>query len=112
MLGEILLGAEVTLAPFASWCIWAADQEGSSDRDDADERYDESDTPRDMGREMLIRHQRIENGGHQKVGHSSSSIPETSSEGVGGTDNVLVEEASGPYLARHKRATQNTNKET
>ena len=37
-------------------------------------------------------HERVEDGRHDEVGDTSTGIAETPSEGVGCSDNVLIEE--------------------
>ena len=45
MFGEVLLGGEVTLAPFASGGVGAEEEEGDGGDDDDDEGDDEGDAP-------------------------------------------------------------------
>lgn len=59
-----------------------------------------------------IADERVVDGGHDEVSNTTTSVTKTSSQGVCGSDDVLVEESSGPYLARDERATEYTNEET
>lgn len=56
--------------------------------------------------------QRVEDGGHQKVCDTASSIAEACSERVARANDVLVEEPSRPYLTRHKATAKDTDEET
>jgi len=65
-----------------------------------------------MTGEAIVLHKRSVDGRHNEVGNATTGVTEASGQGVGGTNNVLVIETSCPYLARHERATKNTNKES
>jgi hypothetical protein len=60
----------------------------------------------------LLGHERVVNGRHGEVGDSSASVTETSSNGVGRADDVLVEEACRPYLAWYEAATEDADEES
>lgn len=102
----------MALAPFAGRCVGAADQQRYCGDGDADERDDEGDAPGDMRCQPTILDEAIEDGGHKEVCDATTSIAESSSEGVCGTDNVLVEEAGGPDLTRDKATSQDANEES
>ena len=65
-----------------------------------------------MTGEALILHEGVVDGRHDKVCDTTTGVTETSSQGVGSTNNVLIVETSCPYLARHERATEDTNEES
>lgn len=90
------------VAPFARGSIRAADQHGDGGGDDTYERDDESNTPCHVGSKAAIGHKTVEDGGHEEVGDTSSSIAEATGQGICGTNNVLVEKASGPDLTWDK----------
>lgn len=112
MNGEVLLHGEMTLAPLAGWGVRAQDQHANGGDGDADEGNDEGNAPGDVWSEALICDEAVENGGHEKVCDASSCIAETASQGIGGTNDVLVEEASGPDLTWDEAATQNADEES
>ena len=58
---------------------------------------------------MLVAHEAIVDGRHDEVGNSAASITKASRQCIGGADNVLVKETSGPDLARHETAAEDTN---
>ena len=101
---KVLLHGEVAVAPFASRGIRAEDQHGNSGDDNADERHDESNTPGDMGRKATLRHKTVEDGGHEKVCDTSSSVAEATGQGICRADNILIEETGGPDLTWNKTA--------
>ena len=83
----------MALAPLPSRGIGAADEHSNGRDRDNDERYNECHPPCDVGCKMLILYQGVEDGRHQEVGDTPSSVTETPSQGVGCSDNVLVEES-------------------
>lgn len=95
---EILLHGEVAVAPLARGGVRAANQHGNGGDNDADERNDEGHTPGNMGSQAAIVDQTVEDGGHEEVCDATSSVAEATGQGVCGTNNILVEEASGPDL--------------
>lgn len=77
-----------------------------------DEWNDEGYSPSNVQGEVLILHQRVEDGGHHEVGDSSSSISPPGSKCITCSHDVLVEKSSRPYLARYKGSSEDTNEET
>ena len=65
-----------------------------------------------MRGEMLVLDKGIKDGGHEKVCDASACVAKATCEGVGRADNILVEEASRPYLTWNKAATKDTNEES
>lgn len=65
-----------------------------------------------MSRQTSLVNKRVEDGRHQEVGDATASIAKTTSEGIGSTNNILVEEAGRPDLTRNEAATENAHKET
>jgi hypothetical protein len=49
---------------------------------------------------------------HDEISYTTAKISKTTSECIGSTDDVFVEEAGGPDLARNEGTTQNSNEET
>ena len=64
-----------------------------------------------MFSETLLCDEGVVNGRHGEIGDASTSVTEAGGDGVGGANDVLVEEASGPYLARYETAAQDTDEE-
>ena len=64
-----------------------------------------------MGTEMLLLDKGVKDGGHEKVCDASACVAEATCEGICCADDVLVEEASRPYLTWNKAATENTDEE-
>lgn len=62
--------------------------------------------------ESLVGHKAVENGGHEEVCDASSSVAKATSQGIGGANNVLIEEARRPDLTWDKATSQDPNKET
>lgn len=58
-----------------------------------------------------MQNERVKDCGHDEVGDATTSVAPSTSQCVGGTDDVLVEEAGTPDLARHKSGTQHANEE-
>ena len=61
--------------------------------------------------QVLVLDEGIEDGGHDKVGHSASRVSESSCQGVCSTDYVLVEEAGRPDLAGNEATAEDANEE-
>ena len=53
----------------------------------------------------------VEDRGHEEVSNAAAGVAEASSEGVGGADDVLVEEAGGPDLAGDEGAAEDADEE-
>lgn len=112
MLTEVVLGGLVTVSPPAGWGVLAKENESDGDADNDDTRDNEGYSPSSVLAHVLVPDEGVVDGRHQEVCDSTTSITETSSQRVGGTNNLLVKEASSPYLARHEAATEDTNEET
>ena len=65
-----------------------------------------------MSGKVLIVYQWVEDSRHNKVGNPTTGISPSTSQGVCSTNNVLVEEASGPNLARDEGTTKDADEET
>ena len=109
---QISFGLEMAVCPFARRGVGAEDKHGGGGGGDHDEGDDEGHTPGDMCGEMLILYKGVKDGRHKKVCDASTCVTEATCEGVGCADDVLVEEASRPYLTRNKATTKDTNKES
>lgn len=109
---KVLLHSKMAVAPLPSWCVLAAKDESNGDSSNQDEWNDECDSPCNVSAEVLLADKRIEDGWHDEEGNPTACVTEASCEGVGCADNVLVEESSGPHLARHKRTTEYTNEKS
>ena len=112
MFGEVLLGGEVTLAPFPGRGVGADKQQRDGGGDDDEEGDNESDSPCLVGCQAGLVDERVEDCRHQEVCDATSSIAKACSEGVASADHVLVEESSRPYLARYKATSKDTDEET
>ena len=110
--GQILLGGEMAVLPFSGGGIGAQEQHCNGDGDDDDEGDDESHSPGLVGGHVLILDEGVEDCRHQEVCDTTSSIAKACNQSVARANDVLVEESSRPYLARHKAAAQNTDEET
>ena len=109
---EVGLGALETVSPLASGSVFATEEEGQGDSSNQDARNNEGNTPSNVAGETVVLHKRGVDGRHDEVSDTTTGVTETGSQGVGGTNNVLIVETSCPYLARHERATKNTNEES
>lgn len=96
--------------PASGRCIWAEEEEAGSDEDDDDTGDDEVDAPCDV-RGKAVSAEGVVDGGHDEVCDTTTRITETSSEGIGGTDAVLVEETRHPYLTWDEGTTEDTDEE-
>lgn len=56
--------------------------------------------------------QRVIDGRHHEVGDSATRIAPTTNQCVGCTDDISVEETSGPHLTRYECTSKDTHKET
>ena len=100
--GEIFLRGMVALRPLPGRRVRADEDHGNGRGCDNDKGHDEADAPGDMGTKSTGNNERIKDGRHEEVGDAASRITEAGGEGIGGTDNVLVEEASRPDLTGHE----------
>ena len=102
---QVLLGVQVTFAPFAHGRVGTEQEHGDGGSGDADERHDEGNAPCHVRRQMLSPHQGVEDGGHQEVGDTTACIAQSSGKRIGRAHDVLVEESRRPDLARHETTT-------
>ena len=102
----------MAVCPFAGWGVGAEDEHRGGGGCDDDEGDDEGHAPGDVCREMLLLDKGVEDGGHEEVCDASACVAEAACEGVGCADDVLVEEASGPYLTWNKAAAEDTDEES
>ena len=109
--GEVLLGVQVALRPFPARRVRAEDEHGDGGGGDEDEGHDEGDAPGDVRGEPLVQDQAVEDGGHEEVGDAAAGVAETAGEGVGGPDDVFVEEARRPDLAGYEGAAEDADEE-
>ena len=65
-----------------------------------------------MRGEMLLLDKGVKDGGHEKVCNAPACVAEATCEGVGCADDVLVEEASRPYLTWNEASTENADEES
>lgn len=112
VLAEVVINGVQAVFPATKRGVGAEEEQASCDNEDEDTRDNKVDTPGDVGPLVLVSDEGVVNGRHDEVGNTSTSVTETGSDGVGGTDNVLVEEPSHPYLARNERTTEDTDEET
>ena len=112
MLAKVVLSGLVTVGPLAGWCILTKEKESKGYADDDDTRNNEGYSPSDVLAQVVVGDKGGVDGRHEEVCDTTTSVTETGSERVGGTNNLLVEETSGPYLARHEATTEDTDEET
>ena len=112
VISQISFGLEMAVCPFARRGVGAEDQHGGGGGCDHDEGDDEGHTPGDMCGKMLVLYKGVKDGRHKKVCDASTCVTEATCEGVGCADDVLVEEASRPYLTWNKATTKDTNEES
>ena len=111
VVGEVLLGMEVALGPFARRGVGAEEEHGDGGGGDEDEGHDEGDAPGDVRRQALVQDQAVEDGGHEEVGDAAAGVAEAAGERVGRADDVLIEEARRPYLAGYEGAAEDADEE-
>jgi len=109
---ERLLHMLETLRPFAGRSVRAEDQHGDGSEDNDDEGDQEGYTPRNMGGKAARVNERVEDDWHDEVSDTTTRVTPSTRESVGSTDDILVEEASRPNLARNEGATEDTNKKS
>jgi len=112
MSAESLVDMRVAVGPFAVWSIGAEEKHGDGDTYNKDTGNNKRNAPGDMGGLVLVSHERVVDGGHDKVGDAAARVAEPSRQRVGGSDDVLVEEAGRPYLAGDEATSEDTDEET
>ena len=100
------------LRPLAGGSIRAQQNQKRRDGHNQDTRDNERDPPGHVWSESLLLYEGVVDGWHGKVGNAAASISEASSNGVCSANNVLVEEACRPDLARHEATTKNADEES
>jgi hypothetical protein len=100
------------LRPFSGRGVRAQHDKKCRHGHDQDAGNDKGDSPSHVRSEPLLGHERVVDGWHGEVGNSSACVTKASSDGVGRADDVLVEEACGPYLARYEAATKDADEES
>lgn len=60
---------------------------------------------------VLVTDETVVDGGHDEVGDTATCITKATGESIGGTDNILVEEAGRPDLAGDEGAAKNADEE-
>jgi len=84
-----LLDVEETLAPFACGRIRAEEEHEDGGARDEDERYDERDSPCNVGGEATVPDKAVEDGGHYEIGDTTTSVTETTGKCVRSTNDIL-----------------------
>jgi len=108
---QVLLCMLLPLAPASGRSVRAQSKQSDAGHDDHNQRYDKRDAPRLSGLIAPV-DQRVVYGRHDEVGDAATCITKASSQSIGGTDNVLVEESSRPDLAWHEGTTQDADEES
>lgn len=103
---------EVAFGPLAGWAIWAEKDHEDGCGDDEDEWNDEGNSPCIVWSETTAANERLVDCWHDEVGDSTTGVTPSTSQSVGCTDDILVEETSRPDLARHERTTEDTNEKS
>jgi len=101
----------MSVFPLSSWAILACEQNTHSDGCDDDKWDDEGDSPCDVRSKALVLDERIEDSGHNEISDSTTRVTPTTCQGVRCTDDILVEEASGPDLTRDEGSAEDTDEE-
>ncbi|EGX94031.1 hypothetical protein CCM_02302 [Cordyceps militaris CM01] len=108
---HVLVDALLALLPGADGRVRAQQQHAEGAGHQAHERHDKGDAPRRRRAEPLAGDERVKDGGHDEVGDAAAGVAPAAGEGVCGADDVLVEEAGAPHLARHKRGPEHPQEE-
>lgn len=110
MTSQALFYSSVALTPLAGRCVVAEDNKADRYKNDQDSRDHKRHSPR-LVRGKSILHKSFVHCRHDKVSNASAEISKAPGERIGRADNILVEEPSGPDLARHKATSEDTNEE-
>lgn len=105
---KALFNSSVALIPLPRRCVVAEDNEANRYKHDEDTRDHERHPPR-LVRGKAIADQGLVHRRHDKVSNTSTEVSESARERIRSANNILVEEARGPDLARHKAASKNTD---
>lgn len=108
---EILLGMEVAICPLARRRILAQEEETHTTAEQADDGHDEGQPPSLARGVATCMNKRVVNCGHDEVGDSTTSVTPAARQGIGGSNNILIEESSTPHLAGNESGTENTDEE-
>lgn len=111
MLPHILIDRNAAIGPLPRRRVRTNQQHSHGGDDDDDSRNDKGDAPRDMWFQALGLDEGVEDGRHHEVSDAATGVAEAGSEGVGGADDVLVEEAGCPDLAWDEGAAEDADEE-
>lgn len=89
---KVLLHVELPLAPFAHGGVGAEQQQRHAREEKRNQRDNERQAPGLVGR-MAMGDEGVEHRGHDEVSDAAAGVAPATREGVGGADDVLVEEA-------------------
>jgi len=95
---EVGLSCLLAFRPLASRAVVRKEEHKCSSRYNEDTWNDKGDSPCSV-RSQATLDKAVENGRHGEVGDTASRVAKTTSDGISGADDVLVEESSAPYLA-------------
>jgi len=102
----------LTFGPLSCWGIWAEDEHGDCGCGNEDKRDDEGNSPCDMSGQVLLADEGVKNRRHDEISNPTARVAPSSRERVRSTDNILIEKAGRPDLARDERATENTDEKS
>ena len=102
----------MSFRPFACRSVGAQQQHEDGRGSDQDEWNHEGNTPRFVRSEVVSVNKRIIDGRHNKVGDTTTGVAQTTSEGIGRANDILVEETSAPYLTGNEAATKDADEES
>jgi hypothetical protein len=91
---DVLLDGKVTLRPFTGRGVRAEDEHSNGDSGDEYEWYDKRHSPCQVRSQVLVLDEGIKDSRHDKVSDSTTRVAPPRCEGVGGPNNVFVEECS------------------
>ena len=107
---EVGFSSRLSLRPFACRAIGAENEEEEGCSDNEDSRDNERDSPCLMWLKAILK-EGIIHSWHNEIGDTTTEITESTSQGIGSSNDILVEKSSRPHLAGHKAATKNANEE-
>jgi hypothetical protein len=90
---EVLLDRKVTLRPLASGGVRTEDKHADGDSGDEDEGDNERNSPSDVGSQVLVFDEGVEDSWHDEVRNPPSYVTPTACERVCSSDNVLIKES-------------------
>lgn len=101
-----------TLRPLSGRGVGAQQNKKCCNRDDQDTGDDKGYPPCHVLGKSLLGNERVVDSWHGEICDTASSVAKASSDGVGGTNDVLVEEACRPHLTWHKATTKDADEES